>query len=62
MLYSCHTLYDLQAMAIQDRVQVEHLPLHQPVGDLLQMTNADFLPNADDNYTLRLDFIQVQPK
>lgn len=46
-------------MAIQDRVVVEGLEVQQPVGNLMQMTNMDFLPTDDDNYTMRQDFIKV---
>lgn len=47
-----------QIMALVDRVNCEHLS-DEPVGDLLNVQNSEFLPTVEDNYTLRKDMIQV---
>ncbi|XP_069103689.1 LOW QUALITY PROTEIN: uncharacterized protein [Argopecten irradians] len=48
-----------QMMALVDRVNSGSLTDDQPVGDLLEIENSEFLPTAEDNYTLRKDMIQV---
>ena len=51
----------LQAMAVLDRVNVEHLPLiNIPQKPLKEMENAVFLPSFEDLQTMKQDFIQVR--
>ena len=50
-------------MAVQDRVNVEHLPLtNLEDTPLSQMANEVFLPSDEDVSTMREDFIQVRNK
>jgi hypothetical protein len=49
----------VQLLAVKDRVNCEGLGDSQPIGDLTQLENHQFLPNASDNNSLREDFIHV---
>jgi len=46
-------------MAVQDRVNVEDLSVQQPLADLATLPNSNFLPSAEDDYSMRCDLIQV---
>ncbi|XP_033731443.1 uncharacterized protein LOC117321072 [Pecten maximus] len=47
-----------QIMSVVDRVSCEGFT-DEPVGNLMEVENSEFLPTAEDNYTLRKDMIQV---
>jgi hypothetical protein len=49
----------VQMLAVKDRVNCEHLPNDEPIGDLLNIDNCQFLPTAADNDSLRNDLIHV---
>ena len=49
----------VQAMVVEDRVNVENLCLDTPQGDLRDLENSAFLPTIDDINTLRDDCIQA---
>lgn len=49
----------VQIMAVKDRVNCEHLPDDQPIGDLLELENNQFLPSLEDHETLRNDLIHA---
>lgn len=49
----------VQLMAIKDRVYCEDLIDDRPMGNLLNVPNADFLPNGEDISSLREDIITV---
>lgn len=46
-------------MAIKDRVYCEDLIDDRPMGNLLNVPNADFLPSGEDISSLRDDIITV---
>lgn len=49
----------VQLMAVKDRVNCEHLPDTLQIGNLVDVANNDFLPNADDISSLREDIINL---
>ncbi|XP_061181514.1 uncharacterized protein LOC133190028 [Saccostrea echinata] len=49
----------VQIMAVKDRVNCEHLPDENPVGDLNQVENQQLMPSAEDNNDLREDMIHI---
>ncbi|VDI63953.1 Hypothetical predicted protein [Mytilus galloprovincialis] len=49
----------VQLMAVKDRVNCEHLPDTLQIGNLVDVANNEFLPNADDISSLREDIINL---
>ncbi|CAC5412689.1 unnamed protein product [Mytilus coruscus] len=49
----------VQLMAVKDRVNCEHLPDTLQIGNLVDVANNEFLPNADDISGLREDIIKL---
>jgi L1 cell adhesion molecule like protein len=49
----------VQSMVVEDRVNVERLPLETPQADLLDLDNSTFLPTIEDVNTLRQDCIEA---